>query len=64
MTAEEMILWLQDRHTLHQQVEILYVVDGYELTFTWDGEPYAGPYHGETLGHAIAYAETARAYRK
>lgn len=64
MTAEGMLQWLQDRHTLHQQVEILYVVDGYELTFTWDGEPFAGPYHGETLIDAISRAEAAQGYRR
>lgn len=56
--------WLQDRHSLHQSVEILYTVDGYDVTITWDDEPYAGPYHGETLAEAIEVAEGAKEYRK
>lgn len=64
MNGEEMILWLEDRHTLHQQVEILYTVDGYDVSITWDSDAYAGPYHGETLAEAIDLAAQKKEYRK
>jgi len=45
--------WLQRMHTLHRAVEMLYVVDGYHVTLTWDGTPISSDYHGETLDAAI-----------
>lgn len=50
--------WLEDQHTLHKSVEILYVVDGYEVQHTYDGDPVGPAFHGETLSAAI---DTARA---
>jgi hypothetical protein len=45
--------WLEAKHTLHRGVEILYVVDGYEVQLTDDDEPVGSPYRGETLRDAI-----------
>lgn len=47
--------WLEEHHTLHKQVEILYVVDGYEVTLMHeDGLTELSPrFHGETLRAAI-----------
>lgn len=45
--------WLQRMHTLHRSVEMLYVVDGYQVTVCWDGDPISTGYHGETLAAAI-----------
>lgn len=45
--------WLQRMHTLHRAVEMLYVVDGYQVTICWDGDPISPDYHGETLELAI-----------
>jgi len=51
--------WLEEQYGLHREVEITYVVDGYELEFTYDGNPTDGKkYHGETLREAIDKAMT------
>jgi len=52
-TAQARIDWLQRMHTLHRAVEMLYVVDGYHVTLTWEGTPISPDYHGETLDAAI-----------
>jgi hypothetical protein len=63
--AEEMVFavnciaWLQSMHNLHTQVEILYVVDGYTVTLTWDDEPMY-VFKGETLHAALMAAMVAR----
>jgi hypothetical protein len=44
--------WFEMRHTLHWHVEILYVVDGYELTVMLEDSPRA-TYHGAGLREAI-----------
>ena len=44
--------WLEEMHTLHKAVEFLYVVDGYNVTLTYDGNALA-QYHGATLRDAI-----------
>jgi hypothetical protein len=41
---------------LHRQVDILYVVDGYEVTVTWDENPVSKSFHGESLFMAIEAA--------
>lgn len=50
--------WLEDNSTLHKGVEILYVVDGYEVrVMDEDGVTALSPaYHGETLSAAIEAA--------
>ena len=48
--------WLQKVNTLHRQVDILYVVDGYEVTVTWDDNPVSEGFHGETVAEAISKA--------
>ena len=55
------IKWLEDNHTLHTSVEILYVVDGYEVTVMHeDGvTPISKTYHGDTLLSAIDQARSA-----
>ena len=47
--------WLEDNCTLHRSVEILYVVDGYEVQVMHeDGVTALSPaFHGPTLGEAI-----------
>lgn len=52
----EQIAWLQKAHTLHRQVSMLYVVDGYEVTVEWDENPISEAFHGETLREAISKA--------
>lgn len=52
----EQIAWLQKVHTLHRQAEMLYVVDGYEVTITWDETPISEDFKGETLSEAISKA--------
>lgn len=44
--------WLEDMHTLHGTVEILYVVDGYQLTYMYHDCEIA-KVHGATLNAAI-----------
>lgn len=53
------IEWLEDMHTLHYCVEILYVVDGYQLQQTRDGSDVGEPVRGETLEKAIDAAIAA-----
>lgn len=53
----DILNWLERQHTLHRQVEALYVVDGYQVTITHDSEPIPGKeWHGETLREAYAKA--------
>lgn len=53
----EIIDWLEQQSTLHQQVEILYVVDGFQVMLTYDGFPITGKeWRGETLREAFAKA--------
>lgn len=54
-TDKEMLDWIEDMHTLHQQVEFLYVVDGYDCCITKDGMADQH-YHGETIREALAKA--------
>lgn len=56
MTDADIIEWLERNHTLHHAVEALYVVDGFEVTITYDGNPLAGPWHAETLRGAYLKA--------
>lgn len=48
--------WLQKVNGLHRSFETLYVVDGYHVTITWDGEEISKPFHGKTLDLAIEAA--------
>ena len=58
---KDAIKWLEDNHTLHTSVEILYVVDGYEVTVMHENgvTPLSKTYHGETLLTAIDRARSA-----
>jgi HD superfamily phosphohydrolase YqeK len=48
------ILEFLNRHTtLHKQVEVLYVVDGYEATVNWDDSPMVPPAKGLTYRDAL-----------
>lgn len=51
--------WLESMHTLHGAVEILYVVDGYQLTQTYDDAAVGKPVRGATLEKAIDKAIAA-----
>jgi hypothetical protein len=50
------IEWIQKVNTLHRQVQILYVVDGYEVTIEWDGNAISPDFHGKTVADAIEKA--------
>lgn len=54
-TDTEIVDWLERMHNLHTQVEALYVVDGYQVSLTWDGEPIH-EFKGETLREAYSEA--------
>jgi len=63
MNDAEILDWLEAKHTLHRAVEILYVVDGYEIALTYDGEPLRGMrWKGNTLRDACIIAMKALAY--
>lgn len=55
-TDAERLDWIEAQHTLHLAVEILYVVDGYELTLTYDGNPLTMLAKDDTLRAAIDIA--------
>lgn len=57
--------WLEAHHTLHRNVEILYVVDGYEVTVMHeDGVHELSPRaHGATLREAISAAMRSHSER-
>ena len=57
-TGDVIIEWLEHVHTLHCAVESLYVVDGYEVSITWDGAP-VHTFHAETLKEAYIRAMEA-----
>jgi hypothetical protein len=59
ITAEQALSWLEDMHTLHCSVHVLYVVDGYQLTLVVDCEPTKKTVHGDTLVGAIEAAISA-----
>lgn len=55
--ARKALSWLEDNSTLHKRVEILYVVDGYELQVEDEsGNVLAGAFHGETIEAAAIRA--------
>ncbi len=51
-TDEARLNWLESMLTLHTGVDVLYVVDGYEVTITKDANP-GNKYWGATLREAI-----------
>lgn len=53
ITDSDRIQWLEDMNTLHGAVEILYVVDGYQLMHTYDDSQVMREVHGNTLAQAI-----------
>lgn len=59
-TDTEILNWLETQYGLHRELEITYVVDGYEVEFTYDGNPTDGKqHHGETLRDALRKAMNA-----
>lgn len=59
---EPILTWLENQYGLHKGLDITYVVDGYEVEFTYDGNPTDGRiYHGETLSEALQKAMLAAA---
>lgn len=50
------IEWLQSMHTLHGTVEILYVVDGYQIQRTYDDVEIGVPIKANTLAECIDIA--------
>lgn len=59
MGAEQALAWIEQNSTLHRSVDILYVVDGYEVSISHDGEPLPGTWRGETLLAAVQSASAA-----
>lgn len=55
-----LIDWIEANTTLHRQVELLYVVDGYECSVTHDGDVVEGPFPGETVRDALRRAMVAQ----
>lgn len=56
-TDAERLDWLERNHTLHTEVEITYVVDGYEVEVTDEsGRALSESHHGRTLRDAIDLA--------
>jgi hypothetical protein len=55
-TDAQILDWLEESHTLHREVEVTYVVDGYEVEILHDGTAIFGPWHGETLREAYSLA--------
>ncbi|QAY00275.1 hypothetical protein KGB42_gp65 [Salmonella phage Seszw_1] len=45
--------WLESMHTLHGSVEILYVVDGYQIQRKFDDSEVGEPIKAETLEDCI-----------
>ena len=62
---KDAIKWLEDNHPLHTSVEILYVVDGYEVTVMHENgvTPLSKTYRGETLLTAIDQARSANVHK-
>lgn len=52
-SAEEMLDFIERNTTLHNQVELLYVVDGYEAAVTYDGAPQSPVHKGSTVRDAL-----------
>lgn len=50
------IEWLESMHTLHGAVEILYVVDGFQIQRTFNSSDVGDPSKAETLIQAIDMA--------
>lgn len=50
------IEWLEGMHTLHGAVEILYVVDGYQIQRTYDDSHVGEPIKAGTLAECIDVA--------
>ena len=47
------IEWLESMHTLHGAVEILYVVDGYQIQRTYDDSNVGDPIQEKSLRECI-----------
>lgn len=59
-TDTEILDWLENQYGLHSELEITYVVDGYEIEFTYDGNQTDGKkYHGVNLRDAMRKAMNA-----
>jgi hypothetical protein len=59
MTAEEALLWIQDKLTLSNSFEVRYVVDGYQANLIHETQGVVEA-HGETLlGAIVALADKA-----
>ena len=51
--------WLESMHTLHGSVEILYVVDGYQIQRKFDDSEVGEPIKAQTLEDCIDIAITS-----
>ncbi len=56
-TPYDIINWIEKHTTLHTTVEVVYVVDGYEVSVLNDrSADIAGPWHGKTVFDALNLA--------
>jgi hypothetical protein len=53
VTYQTAIEWIEACNTLHRQVEILYVVDGYQVSITYDSNYTNYAWRGSTLLETI-----------
>lgn len=60
MNDSDRLDWFEAQHTLHGGVDVLYVVDGYEVQLTVDDAPIGPAHKGETLRDAIDKAFDAQ----
>lgn len=56
MNDAERIQWYEDQHALHYGLELLYVVDGYQLTCVMDSDLVAWQVEAPTLSACIDLA--------
>lgn len=54
MIDAKRLAWYESKHTLHNSLELLYVVDGYELSvMEQDSQHLVATYWGKTLAECI-----------
>ena len=62
---DQLLSWIEEHSTLHTSVEILYVVDGYEVSVTNDNprsalHTHLGPFWGASVKEALTNALNGR----
>lgn len=54
---DTILKFLYEWTTLHTSVEVMYVVNGYEVLVTYDGNDHKGPFFAKTIEEAVELAE-------